>query len=403
MALKSFPAPRRIVAAVALLSPLLAVYAPLGLAPLVGLAATLGLAGHFIGRRRGGAVQIVADRRTLWLLSGLAVLALFSAAWSLDPKTTFDKYPPLILTLACAGIMIGLARGLDREAKSAVARCIVAGTVIGVAALAVERATGGLLVPIGWAVGEGNHFLNQFNRGVTVLAILIWPAVCAAARRHPSYGIGLGLALFALLFFFGSSSAIAGMALGGIAFALVWTAPRLGGRALAVAAVAAVVASPLAIRTLPPAKDAFEKMSLPRSTYHRLLIWNFTTDRIFERPVLGWGFNSSRIIPGGKDRLDKSEAALPLHPHNGALQLWLELGLGGALLGAAIALHAARAAVENSADRLSRASSAATFAASMAILMVSYGLWQGWWMCCLIVAATLAICVGGRAPDRHGT
>ena len=390
-----------ILAAVALLSPILAVYAPLGFAPLVGLAATLGLVAHLAGRFRGGRVAIAPDRGSLWLFSALAILAAVSAAWSIDPQTTFDKYPPLVLTLACAGALIGLARGLDRDARRALERAIVMGTIIGVGALAVERATGGLLVPIHLTGGYVNHFMNQFNRGVTVLAILIWPAVCVAARRKPAYGIVLGIALFAALLTFRSDAAIMGMVSGAAAFGLVWTLPKLGGRILAAVAVASIVLCPFAIRTLPPAKESFETMSLPRSTYHRLLIWKFTTDRIFERPVLGWGYNSSRIIPGGKDRLDSSEAALPLHPHNGALQLWLELGVGGALLGAAVALNAARAIIEKSADRLSRATAAATFASAFPVLLVSYGIWQGWWMCTLIVAAALAIGTTSRAPDGN--
>ena len=391
----------RILAAVALLSPLLAVYAPLGFAPLVGLAATLGFVGHLAGHHRGAPMAIAPDRWSLWLFSALAILAAASAAWSIDPKTTFDKYPPMVLTLACAGVLVGLARDLDRDARLALERSIVVGMVLGVGALAIERATGGLLAPVHWTAGNANHFMNQFNRSVTILAILIWPTVCVAARRKPVYGIALGIALFAALLTFSNDAAIVGMVSGAAAFGLVWALPKLGGRVLAAAAVASIVLSPFAIRALPPAKESFEEMSLPRSTYHRLLIWNFTTDRIFERPVLGWGYNSSRVIPGGKDTLDSSEPALPLHPHNGALQLWLELGIGGALLGAAVAFNAARAIIGMSADRLSRASAAATLASAIPILLVSYGIWQSWWMCTLIVASALAIGATSRAPDGN--
>ena len=84
---------------------------------------------------------------------------------------------------------------------------------------------------------------------------------------------------------------------------------------------------------LPSPKDTFESLNLPRSTYHRLLVWGFTADRIEERPVLGWGLNASRAVPGGAKSLDVSEPALPLHPHNAALQWRLELGILGVLFG----------------------------------------------------------------------
>ena len=88
---------------------------------------------------------------------------------------------------------------------------------------------------------------------------------------------------------------------------------------------------------------------LPTSALHRMLIWDFTAERIAERPLLGWGMEASRTVPGGRgqpeaaalDRMRVTDPGqrrwfaephvqiLPLHPHNGALQLWLELGAVG--------------------------------------------------------------------------
>ena len=70
------------------------------------------------------------------------------------------------------------------------------------------------------------------------------------------------------------------------------------------------------------------------SAGHRLLIWSFVGERIAERPLLGWGLDASRAIPGGKEEIRPGLTRLPLHPHNAALQVWLELGMPGALLAA---------------------------------------------------------------------
>ena len=103
------------------------------------------------------------------------------------------------------------------------------------------------------------------------------------------------------------------------------------------------------------------------SAAHRLLIWDFVSHahRRTAGARLGHGgeprgarprrapfprsagtLRPRRILPP-RATLPSAEL-LPLHPHNGALQLWLELGLPGALLGAALAvllgLAAARAA-----------------------------------------------------------
>ena len=94
---------------------------------------------------------------------------------------------------------------------------------------------------------------------------------------------------------------------------------------------------------------------IPPSAAHRLLIWDFVILRIAERPLLGWGMEASRSLPGHATtppggpgplrpgwRRDARLAGrraelLPLHPHNGALQLRLELGWPGVLLAALLA------------------------------------------------------------------
>src|SRR5207302_8324015 len=68
------------------------------------------------------------------------------------------------------------------------------------------------------------------------------------------------------------------------------------------------------------------------SAGHRLLIWSFTGEHIAERPLLGWGLDSSRAIPGGNSEIRPGQNWLSLHPHDAALQVWLELGMPGAVL-----------------------------------------------------------------------
>lgn len=394
--MKALFSSERILAGIAILAPLVAVYAPLGLAALLGLAAVLAIVGRFWDRQS----RIAPDRVTMGLLAGLVALSAVSAAWSIDVSITHGKFERFLLAIAAGGILIGLAQNLDPNARNRIGPWILAGAIGGFAALAIERATGGLFSPITYISGESQHFFNQFNRGLTFLAILSWPAIGFAAERRPIYGVALGLTQFAILFAFSTTAAILGMTLGAAAYALVWLAPRTGSLLVAASIAASIVVCPVVVHSLPPAKEILEAKVLPRSSYHRLLIWKFSADRIFEKPVLGWGFNSSRVIPGGKTQLDTFEAALPLHPHNGALQLWLELGVVGALFGAAIVLRAGNALRQETLGRVSRASAAAAIVSAYAIILVSYGIWQSWWMSNLFIAAALATAACGRTPER---
>jgi O-antigen ligase len=94
---------------------------------------------------------------------------------------------------------------------------------------------------------------------------------------------------------------------------------------------------------------------------------------------------------------------LPLHPHNGALQLWLELGLPGAVLGGLLALLLGYAA-----GRAGRPAIAAAMLASGAVTaMLSFGLWQEWWVGAELLALAAAACLvpreAARIPGRHAT
>jgi O-antigen ligase len=112
-------------------------------------------------------------------------------------------------------------------------------------------------------------------------------------------------------------------------------------------------------------------------------------------PLLGWGMDSSRAIPGGTGHPDAATLAafgltaksdwfsyaqlLPLHPHNLALQVWLELGAVGAALMALLLAMLALSAVGGAA--------CGTYAAGLVISMLSYGAWQYWWVAAMLLSA----------------
>jgi O-antigen ligase len=178
-------------------------------------------------------------------------------------------------------------------------------------------------------------------------------------------------------------------------------APRVVTVMMCVAVLLASVALPLAIprydttvslhRAVPWIKD---------SGIHRLLIWRFAADRIAERPLLGWGIDASREVPGGHTDLSKTVPrldfpyrieAMPLHPHNAALQLLLELGLPGLVLGVAVigwGLWQVGFRAPLSAERRARALAWAS--AGLIVGMLSFGIWQSWWLSTLWLTAALS-------------
>jgi len=170
-----------------------------------------------------------------------------------------------------------------------------------------------------------------------------------------------------------------------------------------------ILLMPLLVAFIPQISSA----SLPPSAVHRLVIWDFAAARIAEKPITGWGLEASRAMPGGRaqpdaatlDRLNITAPAqraflasphvevMPLHPHNGALQLWLELGGIGALIGAALMLALGFAAARSAAPAVG----AGMLASAAVTGMLSFGLWQAWWVACLLLAMVALVLVPRRS------
>ncbi|MDX1738332.1 MAG: hypothetical protein R3261_08840, partial [Alphaproteobacteria bacterium] len=66
------------------------------------------------------------------------------------------------------------------------------------------------------------------------------------------------------------------------------------------------------LNTSPPAA------TLPVPDHHRQVIWSFVYDHILDRPFVGYGIDSAKLIPGANTRIKElaNQEYVPAHPHN---------------------------------------------------------------------------------------
>jgi O-antigen ligase len=159
----------------------------------------------------------------------------------------------------------------------------------------------------------------------------------------------------------------------------------------AVAALAALTAAYML--AMPLAMLAADRLGLyarlkgaaPPSWSDRLHMWTFLAGQFTRHPVRGAGLDASRTFPG----------VVYLHPHNGTMQLWYELGFPGAILGTLFWLWLWRRIGEGcERDRLAAATATGTLLVYLTIGSVSFGLWQEWWLCLGAFAMTLCLMPG---------
>lgn len=132
---------------------------------------------------------------------------------------------------------------------------------------------------------------------------------------------------------------------------------------------------------------------------YRVEIWRYVSELIELRPLEGYGFDASRVIGQSATLIPSFDGKTSfLHPHNGMLQLWLELGLTGVALLVATAALGFRAFLKAGPGRLALAAVCATVTTTAVIWSLSFGAWQGWWLAVLGLTAACTV-VAVRALD----
>ncbi|HEX4095561.1 MAG TPA: O-antigen ligase family protein, partial [Caulobacteraceae bacterium] len=128
--------------------------------------------------------------------------------------------------------------------------------------------------------------------------------------------------------------------------------------------------------------------ALPLTDSMRLGYWSHAIDWIRARPFRGWGLDASRMFGPG----------IRLHPHNNPLQVWMELGVIGAVLAAAFWV-VVLSGLSRAKPSLAMAATAAC-AAVYLLFGVNFGVWQEWWLGLGAVVAMLAVM---NAPPAEQT
>jgi O-antigen ligase len=393
----------RLLAAAIVIAPSLAMLAPLGMAPLLALLAVALLAVEW---RRPvllpGPLRVLAA-----LLAALALWGALSTAWSVIPAHSLFEAARFALLSLAGLVVVAAALTLSKDGRWLVGQASVIGFGLAIAILAIEL-LGDFPIHRAFSGGAPRTFpLAVLDRGATVLALTCWiPILFFSERRRPLAAAAVFVAALIALQILISLSALVALSVAAGGFALAWWRPRaaallLAGGFLAVAAV-------LPLRA--PTRDTVIWLSheapwLRTSAQHRLIIWRFADDRIAERPLLGWGMDAAREIPGGKtrvrdymalpDALPLEGSVMPLHPHDAILQWTLELGIPGALLGSAIIVCIAwLIGFAGMPSRATRAAGFGVMAASLPPLLLSFGVWQSWWQSTLWLVAALILATG---------
>lgn len=341
------------------------------------IAAVLLLGAVLVERRR----MPLPDRPVLLAFGGIAALALvgpLAAGLPFDPERTAKKLAMLALLLATAAAAPAIAEGI---AQRRLAGVLALSLCLGALVLAVELAFDAPLYR--FFSGKGASIdvaASRFNRGGTALVLLTWPAAAAlwlqGRRIFPSVLLLLGLA--AALSSESASAALAAL----IALLLLPIAlllPRFLAAAILTLSALLMLAAPWIFAGLLGWMPDYPAL-LPPSFAERLEIWHAASLAALDSPLLGGGIGAMRSleVPEAVRAGYVLFKTPTIHPHNAAVQIWLEFGVLGIF--AALVLLWRLAIGTFGLARPASAGALAALAAGLVIASVSYGLWQETWL-----------------------
>ncbi len=353
----------------------------------------------------------------LWKNGFLFLVPLYglvTVIWSINPGDAAATALRVFTFITLGAVLIGVVKRSDTGAmRDRMFTWAAHGLIATELVILADLALGGVIYE---SLGHGRFTSIVYSRGSVIAALTLVPVAAALARRAKwwlfSVFVIFGLATIFLL---SSQSAMLVAIVSGIVYALVWWRKYL---------FWAVLALPM---VLIPAAPAFNLLELDASDFcaikavkptaaHRIVIWQFATKMTMRKPITGWGMDSARAIPGGSDFVtiakcynpslkvieDYVGERLPLHPHNSAFQLWLELGALGVLIAVFSIGHLLRRVHRDvTAAGGDSALIAAVFLSVFLVYIVSFGIWQSWLLFTCIIVFMLTSLAGPRSVKQH--
>lgn len=362
-----------------------------------------------------GMVVFPLDRKA-WTFSGAiwpvalggAFLAWVGVSFLWSPYDNPEQIPKTLLGVPLYMIFALRVGGLDGIWRARVEAAIMFMVVALGLTLLAEMFTGGSATMSFKTAMEDNSAIDlvtlernvdrSLGHAAAPLVLLAGPASLLAWREGGPVIAGiLMLMCLVLAFSFNTEVNAAAFILAGVAAGLAALWPR-GTMSILIGGVAGLlIVTPFVVAGIIQALPENLVENLPLSWQWRLEIWAYSSDLIEQKFLFGHGLDASRPINQIAPLEGYQIELLPLHPHNAALQVWLELGLvGAALLAGGLVALGGRIAGSPRLSKIQAVAIAWVFTSYVSLVFFSYGVWQEWHQGAVALAVTATLFLGAQ-------
>ena len=368
------------------LTPLIGIYSPRALAYLPALIGLCGTIGFRIIHQ-----QWPQWRKDIFIISAivLSIIAI-SFTWTINPEKTIERLIKITPLLFGSALLFSLLQSMPNHFIERLRHYLSRTLIIAFIVLIFE------LLTKGW-IFQHLHEMEKFthtsflNSSIVMICLIGLPLIISNFKDKTTSII---LVLFLITMIFTDSQTVQLALLLGLPF--LWKIPVSRKEfwvALGALIITLMLAAPwIAQFGFNAIAPLVHEQSWFADAYasSRLEIWNFVSERTMEKPFVGYGIEATRHIKDFNISNLYFEHDSVLHPHNFALQIWIEFGLLGAILSSGFIAYILTK-LQRTAKHHPRAAKAglAIFISILSMAATSYGLWQGWWLGTLLFTTAL--------------
>ncbi len=393
-----------------LILPALSLLSGLALAPFLLILSVIIVV--FSEDRRNTQIKTFISINENFFLLQLVLWSGLSIFWSINQEESLDVFLRVILMVIAGFIFISHMRYIDDEGRKKLSGFIIIGMIIAIILAVFELASGGVISTVFRSfISEKEYQFSvvDMNRGVCFLALMFWVFVLAVQNiiedEHKRVLIPLAfwVIMLNLLINLSSMSATLGFLASSLVFLMFCVFKEKLNKIIVVCIAIFMYLLPFSVHKINPSALDERYESIPESAVHRLYIWNFSSEKILEKPYIGYGVGSSRYIDGGDKKIYNAEnipdesrhgwVYLPIHPHNNAINIALELGLIGLSLFTFFVSILIWKISKFSFSHVAKASAISMVIAYLSIGSTGFGVWQYWWIAAAFISSGLMLAV----------
>jgi exopolysaccharide production protein ExoQ len=330
----------------------------------------------------------VINKMYLYVIAAISLIALISSLWAIDAEEAIERSYKTFFILFPGCLLFSVMREAPPSFVEKLTKALPFFLLGAFILVFIEFITGGLLQSLVKSKPLEENNMSSYNRGMVFLTFIVFPVLVLLKPYCQTYnyknvafsviGIAIVLGTFALTDSQSSQLAlIAGitiLALHRFLQPWIWTAISL---VLILLLFSAPYLAIWMFHTLPALVGDSDWLQ-EAYAMHRMEIWDFVSRYALQNPLYGYGMEATKAIQDFDTKMLYFRYPVVLHPHNFALQIWIEFGLAG--ITAASVLTFILIKKMQTLPARSSGLYLAVFFAILCVASTAYGLWQGWFL-----------------------